>query len=43
MYVCDELLAVLFEISFMFLVANIETDTINVCSVCMWWTLGCVV
>ena len=31
MYVCDELLAVLFNISFMFLAANIETGTINVC------------
>ena len=29
MYVCDELLAVLFNISFMFLAANIETDTIK--------------
>ena len=32
MYVCDELLAVWFNISFMFLAANIETYTINVCN-----------
>ena len=30
MYVCDELLAVLFNISSMFIAANLKTDTINV-------------
>ena len=41
--VCDELLAVWFNISFMFLAANIETGTINVCRRMYVMTLGCVV
>ena len=39
----DELLAVMFHNSFMFLAATIETDTFNVCRRMCVMTLGCVV